>query len=372
METNKNIAEVPFKATHPTAIIKDEIKARGMSQKELAERMDMKTSNLSRLLKGENITSLIAAKLEAALDIPADMWMRLQTQYEKDVKAIAKRDENEKASVNAERMLSTILNLPELYKRLNINPSLFIQKKLELLQSLLGFPPLEIGLKQFSQQVCYKKSDKLTTDEKNQTTWLTIAYITARKIKPSESKFIPGNAKKAAEEISKRIHLGDLTEKVIEKILNDYGIAYGVVEKLEKTPIDAASINMGDYPVIITTHRYNDMSRLAFNILHELGHIELHMDDKTDAIFISSDDLYSIENSQEREANTFAENMLIDKNLWNKMMHSETRGISSRNIVSKLRTLSQENHLDFNIVIWRYKYESHNYNLYGIKPVHIR
>lgn len=84
METNIHTEYVPFAAVHPTEIVKDEIKARGISQKELAFRMGMKTSNLSRLLKGENITPAVAAQLEVALDIPSEFWLNLQSQYEID------------------------------------------------------------------------------------------------------------------------------------------------------------------------------------------------------------------------------------------------------------------------------------------------
>ena len=69
METSKELKNTPFAVAHPTEIIKDELKARGMYQKELASRMDMQTSNLSRFLKGENISPAIAAKLEVALDL---------------------------------------------------------------------------------------------------------------------------------------------------------------------------------------------------------------------------------------------------------------------------------------------------------------
>ena len=370
METNKKVLTAPFMATHPTAIIKDEIKARGMSQKELAERMEMKTSNLSRLLKGENITPAIAAKLEAALDIPATMWLNLQAQYDKDIKAIALRDTKETAAINTERMLSTMLNLPELYKRLDISASLFIQKKLQALQKLLGFKPLEIGTQRFATQFCYKKSNKHNTDEKNQNTWLTLAYIKSKESKPLVP-YTEDAAREAALEISKEVHTGALSEAAIKNILHQHGIAYTVVEKLEKTPIDAVAINMDDYPAIVTTHRYNDMSRLVFNVLHELGHIAQHMNG-TDTIFISSDETYSTEDSKEKEANKFAEDMLIAPSIWKKMMNSETNGISSKNIINKLKSLSKENHLDFNVVVWRYKYESHTYNLYGAKPVMIR
>ena len=86
MATNKKNT-APFRAVHPTEIIKDEIKARSMTQKEFAERMGMQAPNVTRLLKGENLTLSIANKLEIALGIPADFWMRLQTQYDKDTRA---------------------------------------------------------------------------------------------------------------------------------------------------------------------------------------------------------------------------------------------------------------------------------------------
>ena len=140
MAASKELKNTPFAVAHPTAIIKDELKARGMSQKELASRMDMQTSNLSRFLKGENITPTIAAKLEVALDIPAEFWLNLQAQYEVDIKNIALRDEKEREAFNIERMFTNIINLPELYRRLCINSSLFIQDKLDKLEELMGFP----------------------------------------------------------------------------------------------------------------------------------------------------------------------------------------------------------------------------------------
>ena len=372
MATNETHS-TPFRAVHPAEIIKDEFKARGMPQKELAERMGMQPSNLSRLLKGENITASIAQKLEEALEIPADFWMRLQTQYDKDVKSIAVRDEKEKAAINAESMLSSILNLSELYKRLKISATLYIQEKLEILKQNLGFEPLDIRSQGFAQQrsISFKKSDKYEIDEKNQTTWLTLAYIASRDNKP-KGQFTDGNAKLAAQAIAQRAHEGGLKEAEIKELLNQYCIAYSVVPKLEKTPIDAASMDMGDYPAIITTHRYNDMSRLIFNVLHELGHIEKHMYGEEKEVFVSGEP-YSTDSPKEREANEFAQSMLISQKLWDSMMNSgPVNGLRFGNIVTKLRDLSKEHNLDFNIVVWRWKYESHIYKLKGARPVPIQ
>ena len=369
MATSKELKNTPFAVARPTEIIKDELKARGMSQKELASRMDMQTSNLSRFLKGENITPAIAAKLEVALDIPTEFWLNLQAQYEVDIKNIALRDEKEREAFNIERMLTNIINLPELYRRLCINSSLFIQDKLDKLEELMGFPVLNLSTQPFILQRCFKKNEKHETDERNETTWLTLAYIKSRDIKP-EKQYIDGNARKAAEEISKSAHLGGITENDIQLVLNKYGIAYSVIPKLEKTPIDAASLQMSGYPSIITTHRYNDMSRLIFNILHELGHIQKHMSFENDnqcSVFVSSENDYSRDNKEEREANEFAEDMLIPKETWKKMMSTGTKNLSNQYILRTLKQLSSEYSLDFNIVAWRYKYESSRYNLYGIK-----
>lgn len=373
MATSKDLKNIPFAVAHPTEIIKDELKARGMSQKELASRMDMQTSNLSRFLKGENITPAIAAKLEVALDIPAEFWLNLQAQYEVDTKNIALRDEKEREAFNIEKMLTNIINLPELYKRLSINSSLFIQDKLDRLEELMGFQVLSLSSQPFILQRCFKKNEKHETDERNETTWLTLAYIKSRNIKP-EKQYLYGNAQKAAEEISKFVHIGGITEKGIQLVLNKYGIAYSVIPKLEKTPIDAASLQMSGYPSIITTHRYNDMSRLIFNILHELGHIQKHMSFEKDSqcsVFISSEKDYSRDNKEEREANEFAEDMLIPKETWKKMMSTGTKNLSNQHILKILKKLSSEYSLDFNIVAWRYKYESSRYNLYGIKALPI-
>lgn len=313
METNNRKETIPFAATHPTEIIIDEIKARGMTKKELAERMGMQQPNLSRLLKGENITPSIAAKLEEALGIPADMWMKLQIQYDKDIKAIEQRDKKEKEAIATEMMLSSLLNLPELYKRLGINTCHFIQKKLEILSGMLRFNPLEIGKMSFVRQSLYKKSDKLTSDERNQNTWLTLAYISSINDKP-ESAYKKGNGTLASKMIAEYAHKGILTEAILKRVLNENGIGYSVVPKLEKTPIDAVSMMVGNTPCIIVTHRYDDMSKLVFNVLHEAGHIELHFDTGNgENLFISSDETYSIDNIEEKEANEFAEDMLIDR-----------------------------------------------------------
>ncbi len=83
----------PFVATHPGEMIKDELKERGMTQKQLANQTGIKPSVLSETINGKRSVSLsVAVALEKALGIPADIWMNLQTQHDLDKANIAARD----------------------------------------------------------------------------------------------------------------------------------------------------------------------------------------------------------------------------------------------------------------------------------------
>ena len=83
----------PFVATHPGEMIKDELKERGMTQKQLAAETGIKTSVLSETINGKRSVSLsVAVALEKAFAIPADIWMNMQTQYDLDTANITQRD----------------------------------------------------------------------------------------------------------------------------------------------------------------------------------------------------------------------------------------------------------------------------------------
>ncbi len=64
--------------THPGEVLKDEIEERGISQRQLAESMGLTYSVVNEIL---NARRPLTAKFEAALDVPADSLMYLQTKY---------------------------------------------------------------------------------------------------------------------------------------------------------------------------------------------------------------------------------------------------------------------------------------------------
>lgn len=84
---------IPYEATHVGEHIFDEMEARGMTQKELAQALEIQPSYLNEIIKGKrNINAEFAVKLEKAWGIKAYMWLGLQAKYEIDLIRIKYRD----------------------------------------------------------------------------------------------------------------------------------------------------------------------------------------------------------------------------------------------------------------------------------------
>ena len=79
-----------FRAVHPGETLAEELKERGIKQKELAKAIGIQPSHLNELIKGKrSFTTAVAMALEKELGIPYDFWMRLQYGYEHDCLVIA-------------------------------------------------------------------------------------------------------------------------------------------------------------------------------------------------------------------------------------------------------------------------------------------
>lgn len=83
----KSSINIPFEATHPGILIRDELElCPDLSQKDLAVLLGVKPSFLNEIIKGKRpLTADLAILLEKALHIPADYWLRFQLQYELDL-----------------------------------------------------------------------------------------------------------------------------------------------------------------------------------------------------------------------------------------------------------------------------------------------
>ena len=73
---------LPFEPTHPGELIMDELEARNMTQAKLAENIGVSPSLLNEIIKGKRaVNTEMALMLVAAIDLPADMLLNMQSAY---------------------------------------------------------------------------------------------------------------------------------------------------------------------------------------------------------------------------------------------------------------------------------------------------
>lgn len=82
----------PDVAIPPGEYLAEEIEARGISQKELARRMERPVNAINEIINGKKgITADTALQLEAVMpEIPARFWLNLEAEYQL-TKALIKR-----------------------------------------------------------------------------------------------------------------------------------------------------------------------------------------------------------------------------------------------------------------------------------------
>jgi len=70
-------------AVHPGEFLAEELEARGMTQKALAEAMRRPTQAINEIVRGKKaISAETAVQLEAVLRVSAQMWLALQSRYD--------------------------------------------------------------------------------------------------------------------------------------------------------------------------------------------------------------------------------------------------------------------------------------------------
>ena len=87
METTKRIYAPhelqPSTPIHPGEILKDELEARGLSQRKFAQTIGVSYSVFNEVVNGKRpITTEYALKIEAATGINAEFWRGMQSDYD--------------------------------------------------------------------------------------------------------------------------------------------------------------------------------------------------------------------------------------------------------------------------------------------------
>lgn len=286
-----------FIATPPGATIKEQLKDRGMTQKEFAARMDLSEKHISRLINGEvQLTPEMAVRLEMVLGVPAKFWNNLEAIYrEKIVKAEAEN------AMDADAEVAKQLPYGEMVKLGWVPESKNTREKIIYLRKY--FEVVALSLLE-NEQITRIACRKLAITEKSDLA--LIAWAQEVKIKARDIQTAPINIKRLIAELPELRKMTTLKPDEfcpqIKKHLADCGIALVFLPYLKGSFLQGASFMDGNRIVVGLTVNGTDTDKFWFRLFHELGHIVLGHVGQT----------HSVTDEGERAADKWAEDMLIN------------------------------------------------------------
>jgi HTH-type transcriptional regulator / antitoxin HigA len=142
--------------------------------------------------------------------------------------------------------------------------------------------------------------------------------------------------------------------------VREIGVAVVVESGLPGMSVDGASFHSRQAgPVLALTLRHDRLDNFWFTLLHELGHIVLHLTEPVDDIYIDSiDESVRDEQEAEAEADAFAKDGLVPRDTW---LRSDARRLGSENSVI---ALAKQLGIHPSIVAGRIRYERREFRVF--------
>ncbi|ODS88318.1 MAG: addiction module antidote protein, HigA family [Chryseobacterium sp. SCN 40-13] len=312
---------VPYQATHPGILIADELEARDdLNQKELAHLLGVSSTFLNEIIKGKRpVTADTALVLEKALGIPADFWLKFQVQHDLDLARIKEKNVKKVQNIEVWSIIKNYVPV-NMFKKLGYLSD-DIEKNIQQIFTIFKVQSVDDLINQFAERKFsfYRKSEKLTVDEKNLFSWSALAEYEASLVEVKN--FNNDNQQSLIDELNQCFLENHNIKQRMKSVLADHGIKLIFLEKFTKTPVDGYSFWSNKNPAIVLTCRYNRLDNLAFTLFHELGHVFLHLSENRDLKFLDLDD--KVVTVYEEEADGFAKNNLIDAAVWKEFKNYE-------------------------------------------------
>lgn len=333
----------PISSPDPISAIKFRMEQQGLKNKDLIPYIGSK-SKVSEVLSGKRALSLnMIRKLNEGLGIPAEVLIQ----------------ETGKTLPDSSIMKHGI-NFPftEMFRRGwfkdFFNGTLNEAKELkeELLIQFIG--PFKIN----DFALCYnRKTDK--TNSENIDDILMAWRIRVMNIAVTEKLPVWNKENLTEEFFSELAKLSYLQEgpKLAKEFLNKAGIHFVIENHLEKSHLDGSSMLMPDgSPLIALTLRHDRLDSFWFTLFHELAHVKQHLSENNTAYF---DDMYNeMSKKNEKEADSYAKEMLIPSQLWN------SSGLRITSTASDIKEFASKYRISPSIPAGRLRYENKSYSVF--------
>lgn len=311
------------RVTMPGKIINRELKARGWSQKDLADIIDRPVQAINEIIGGsKQITPNTAHELAQVFGTTPELWMNLETNYRL---YLVQREQSNDAIRRRSRIYS-IAPVKELIKRGWINPPGSID---ELEKSVCDFFDISSPENEpkFELAVNRRHSVERGPIEAAQIATLKRANHLAQSQKVK--RFDREKFKDAIPELlsfTKRIE--DAAK--VPSALMDLGVHFVVVPPLPQSFLDGATFNLSNNPVVMLTLRYDRIDYFWFTLMHEIAHTA----DGHEGVFIDNNLEEEAKTDNERRADKYAQKWLIDEEKYNAFVKANKPHFSRQQIIN--------------------------------------
>lgn len=353
---------ITYSTVHPGEILKDELEARGMKQKDFATTIGMPASMLNDIVNGKrSVTPDIAILFEAALGKDAGSWLRLQAERDLEIARMKEEFLRKQRDIEAWQSIQDCCNVKYLEKYLPGGLGKTIQEKTSAVLSFFGAKNVEALKEDFVRDVnpaFFRKSEKLTNNPVNLFTWKQIAYDKSVK-QDRPKRFSPDVLPELTEGLRTIFYENENTTERLAELMREYGIRFFYLDNEKGTHIDGFSFWRGANPSIALTLRYQKIDILAFTLMHEVCHVFRHLSpqEKSKSCITLSDAKEGIE---EQEADAFANNELIPAKDW-QLFKEKNAGVNPYMMGAKIRDFALQHQIHPAIVLGRYQ---HDFNIY--------
>ena len=352
---------IPTRAIHVGEILRDELKAMGMSQKELSALMGIQANILNEIIKGKrSLNADYATLIEKAIGLPAKTLMRIQADYEIDCVRISEKNVKRLKCIEIWKILKENLNMSFLRKAAGFAGDVI--RDVENIFKIFDVHTIDEFLEKKAKELdraYYKKSEKLTSDANDIFTWKHYCYFLSKEQHKSLPEFDKEQVGDLVNELKIIFWENQETNARLKETFEKYGIQFLVVEKLGKVPVDGLSFWAGDNPTIVVTERMKRIDNLAFSTMHELGHVVLHLNKDTAPILsIAEDNSDQIEN----EANQFAMDSFVSPKEWD-AFYKFVESQKSAYLYQKIKEEAEKLQVHPQILYGRYMHQKSSYKL---------
>lgn len=334
----------PDVAIPPGTILLDELEARGMSQKEFAERTGRPKGAINEIIKGKKqIIPETAIQFERVLGIPAHVWLNLENDYRY----------NDARLKDREKLLKESARLMD-YPTAEMIRLGWIRKfgdKAEQTKELLSFWGVSSFEEVKSLTASFRISGRGEVNRNSLLCWLRRGQIEAQAIDTGE--FDREGVLKSLEQLRRlTLQLPEVFVPQMKQICARVGIAVAVVPELRGIKTSGAAFWWGGKAVILLNLRYKRNDHFWFTFFHELSHVLFGKRRKAYRDPLHDETLATyVDIKEERVANRFARNVLIEPDDYKRLLELTPF------LYSKIEGFARSIEIHPGIVVGRLQYE---------------